>query len=106
MLPFRYIETEPEASALDAERFTMHALHYPFDDQEAYFRSSNEWLNRVWELCKHSIKATTFAGVYVDGDRERIPYEADAYINQLGHYYTDREFALAWHSHEYLLGRV
>lgn len=103
VLPFRYIETEPEASALDAERFTMHALHYPFDDQEANFRSSNKWLNRVWELCKHSIKATTFAGVYVDGDRERIPYEADAYINQLGHYYTDREFALARHSHEYLL---
>jgi alpha-L-rhamnosidase len=45
-----------------------------------------ELLNRIWELCRYSIKATTFAGVYVDGDRERIPYEADAYLNQLSHY--------------------
>jgi len=42
-----------------------------------------------------SIKATTFAGLYVDGDRERIPYEADAYLNQLSHYYTDNDVQMA-----------
>jgi hypothetical protein len=46
-------------------------------------------------LCKYSIKATSFTGLYIDGDRERIPYEADAYINQLGHYCTDREYDMA-----------
>jgi len=49
----------------------------------------------VWELCRYSIKATTFAGVYVDGDRERIAYEADAYINQLGHYAVDPDVQMA-----------
>ncbi len=49
------------------------------------------------------MKATSFAGVYVDGDRERIPYEADAYINQLSHYLVDSEYSLARYSHEYLL---
>ena len=44
-----------------------------------------------------------FAGIYVDGDRERIPYEADAYINQLGHYYTDREYSLARVTNEYFI---
>jgi hypothetical protein len=41
--------------------------------------------------------------MYVDGDRERIPYEGDAYINQLGHYCVDDEPSLARYTHEYLL---
>ena len=47
----------------------------------------------------------SFAGIYVDGDRERIPYEADALINQLCHYGVDREYSMARRSHEYLLNR-
>ena len=39
----------------------------------------------------------------MDGDRERIPYEGDAYINQLGHYCVDREYAMARYTHEYLI---
>jgi len=49
------------------------------------------------------MKATTFCGLYVDGDRERIAYEGDTYINQLGHYGCDREFTLARRTHEYLV---
>jgi hypothetical protein len=54
-------------------------------------------------MCKYSIKATSFCGVYVDGDRERIPYEADAYINQLCHYGVDSEYEIARYSLEYLI---
>ena len=57
----------------------------------------------VWDISKYTIKATSFAGLYIDGDRERIPYEADAYINQLGHYYTDREFSMARCTNEYFI---
>jgi hypothetical protein len=39
----------------------------------------------------------------VDGDRERKPYEADAYIQQLSSYAVDREFTMARYSFEYLL---
>jgi hypothetical protein len=60
-------------------------------------------LNRIWDLCKYSIKATTFAGVYVDGDRERIPYEADAYLNQLSHYTTDDNVKMAATSFDWLI---
>lgn len=103
VMPFRYVEIEgaPDGWSADAARLVM--VHYPFDEDASYFASSDEALNRIWEFCKYSIKATTFAGVYVDGDRERIPYEADAYINQLSHYACDREYALARYSHEYLL---
>ena len=105
VLPFRYVEIIGAAAPPAANDLVQVRLEYPFDDSAASFRSSAPDLDAVWEFCKYSIRATTFCGVYVDGDRERIPYEADAYINQLGHYAVDREFALARHSHEYLLAQ-
>lgn len=55
------------------------------------------------ELCRYSIKATTFAGIYVDGDRERIAYEADAHLNQLSHYATDHDFQMARATFDWLM---
>jgi alpha-L-rhamnosidase len=101
--PFRYCEIESCPSELSKESIEKLAVNYYWDDNASSFSSSDSILNKVWELCKYSIKATSFAGIYVDGDRERIPYEADAYINQLGHYCTDREYSMARFSHEYLI---
>lgn len=103
VLPFRYCEIENCPEPLEAAQVRQLAVHYPFDDSAARFTSSNAALNQVWDLCKYSIRATSFCGLYVDGDRERIPYEADAYINQLCHYCTDREFTMARRTHEYLM---
>jgi len=102
VLPFRYAEIE-SAEGIDAAAIRQVCVHYPFNDDASSFESSSRVLNAVWDLCKYSIKATTFCGVYVDGDRERIPYEGDAYINQLGHYCVDSEYALARYTHEYLI---
>jgi hypothetical protein len=101
--PFRYVEIGNCPFAISADQFRQISVHYPFDDQAASFRSDNQILNDVWDLCSYSMKPTSFCAVYVDGDRERKPYEADAYINQLSHYAVDREFSLARYSHEYLL---
>ncbi|WP_114790584.1 alpha-L-rhamnosidase C-terminal domain-containing protein [Niabella yanshanensis] len=101
--PFRYCELENYSGKVKDQDVVRQSVHYPFNDNAATFYSSDSVLNKVWELCKYSIKATSFLGVYVDGDRERIPYEADALINQMGHYYTDREFSMARHSNEYLI---
>jgi alpha-L-rhamnosidase len=103
VMPFRYCEISNCPAVMDIDSVTMVAVNYPFDDEAASFTCSDETLNAVWEMSKYSIKATSFCGVYVDGDRERIPYEADAYINQLCHYGTDREYTLARYSHEYLI---
>lgn len=103
VMPFRYVEVLGAPVALTASMFEQAALHYPSDAKASAFESSNGDLNQIWELSKYSIIAPTFAGIYLDGDRERRPYEGDAYIQQLGHYATDREFALARYSHEYLL---
>lgn len=67
------------------------------------FHSSSDLLNRIWELSRNSIKATTFAGIYIDGDRERIPYEGDAYLNQLSHYYTDYDKQMARDTFDHLM---
>ena len=101
--PFRYIEIVKCPVDIKESMIRQVAIHYPFNEAASTFESSDPVLNAIWDLCKYSMKATSFCGVYVDGDRERIPYEADAYINQLSHYAVDREYTLARYSHEYLL---
>ena len=96
VLPFRWVEIEGWPGKLVAEQVRRRAAFAStWDDDAAEFRSSDEMLNRIWELCRYSIKATTFAGVYVDGDRERIAYEGDAYLDQLGHYASDSDPQMA-----------
>ncbi|MEN6301244.1 MAG: alpha-L-rhamnosidase C-terminal domain-containing protein [Armatimonadia bacterium] len=103
VLPFRYAEVHAPDASVKLHAATQLAVNYPFDETAGAFSCSDERLNRVWELCRYSIQATSFCGVYVDGDRERIPYEGDAYLNQLSHYGVDSEYELARHSLEYLL---
>ncbi|MDT7830525.1 sulfatase-like hydrolase/transferase [Pricia sp. S334] len=103
LVPFRYLELENTQENVEAEDFTQLAFHSYWEEDASSFTSDNDILNQVWELCKYSIKATTFAGLYVDGDRERIPYEADAYLNQLSHYTTDQEYAIARQTIEYFM---
>lgn len=103
VFPFRYVEIENYKEALHEEQVIRIMAHYTFDDDASYFSSSNTVLNQVWDLCKYSMKATSFLGYYVDGDRERIPYEADAYINQLSHYSVDAEYSISRASMKHLL---
>lgn len=102
VLPFRYAEICGYPAPVGRDQVRQVAVHHLFDDRAARFVSSNPVLNDVWELCRYTMKATSFLGLYVDGDRERIPYEADAYINQLGHYGCDREYSMARRTIEYL----
>lgn len=102
VLPFRYAEIEANKN-IKIDSVWRNAVNYPFDDQASSFKSSDSLLNQVWDLCKHTVKATSFTGLYVDGDRERIPYEADVLINQLSHYAVDAEFNMAKRSLEYLI---
>ena len=95
IMPFRYAEIEGADNGFKPEFCEQVAFFGYFDENTSSFSSSDPILNQVWDLCKYSMKATSFAGYYVDGDRERIPYEADAYLNQLSHYSVDNEYAIA-----------
>ena len=103
VFPFRYVRLKNFQGKVQTESVTRKMVYYPFNDSIAQFVSSDTVLNKVWDLCKYSIKATSFAGYYVDGDRERLPYEADALINQLSHYSVDAEYSMARRSMAFLL---
>ncbi|WP_161636242.1 alpha-L-rhamnosidase-related protein [Saccharicrinis fermentans] len=103
IMPFRYCELENLQVPMEELEIWQKVYHYKFNDEAGMFSSSDTVLNAVWDLCKHTIKATSFAGYYVDGDRERIPYEADAYINQLSHYAVDSVYSIARRTNEYFI---
>ena len=103
VMPFRYAEIVGAPPGLDKDHIRQLAAHYAFDDSAAEFNSSDAKLNAIWALCRHTIKATSFAGVFIDGDRERRPYEADAYIDQLGWYSSTGDVTLPRYSWEYLI---
>ena len=82
--PFRYVEINRHYGEI-----TVHRTAYYVDgweDDESDFSCSSEALQKVWDFCKYSIKAESIFDKYVDGERERMPYEADVMINQLGHF--------------------
>lgn len=101
--PFRYVNIQNFHGTIDKASVKRKIVFYPFDENASSFTSSDTVLNQVWDLCKYSIKATSFTGYYVDGDRERIPYEADALINQLSHYAVDAEYSIGRRSMNYLI---
>ena len=103
VMPFRYVEVEGYEGQLQAQDAVRSTIHHPFNDMAASFHCSDETINAIWDLCKYSMKATSFIGYHIDGDRERIPYELDALINQLAYYGTERTYSLSRRSAQYLL---
>ena len=95
LLPFRWVEVQGWPRPLIASQIQRQAaFSSSWVDNAATFHSSDPMLDQVWNLCHYSIKATSFAGVFVDGDRERLAYEADAYIDQLGYFAGDADPAM------------
>ena len=100
--PFRYCEVDGVCDDVKIVKASRHAVFYPFDDKDSSFKSSDATLNAVWDLCKYTMKATSALGVFIDGDRERIPYEADALINQLSWYSSVNDYSIARYTIDYL----
>ncbi|MFB2117760.1 alpha-L-rhamnosidase C-terminal domain-containing protein [Parapedobacter sp. 2B3] len=103
VIPFRFVEVvgaDLNLSVVSAEQLS---LHVPSDEYASYFVSSDTLLNKIYDLCRYSVIANTFNGDYAASQRERMMYEADAYIHQLGHYAVDREFATARYSLENMI---
>ena len=103
VMPFRYAKIFGLPAKALPSKVVRISRHVPFDDTASSFDCSDTALVEVWHLCKHSIKATSFLGLYVDGNRERIAYEADAYINQLCHYGVDAHYETGRATLEHLL---
>lgn len=103
VLPFRYVQVDNYKNPLHYNNFSREVVYYPFDTTESFFYCSDTVINKVWNLCKHTLKATTFAGVFVDGDRERVTYEGDTYINELSYFAVSSEYSIVRNTLERLL---
>ena len=100
--PFRAVETVSAPFPLDESSYRRCRLAYPLDMTESSFTCSDRRLCTVWEFCKYSLWSTSFTGYIVDGDRERIPYEADTYSTQMALYGICSDYAYARRTVEYL----
>jgi len=102
VMPFRAVELAygPFASVTytNVRRVTV---AYGYDLGESSFRCSDERLNRLWAYLKNCVAASTAFGLFVDGDRERLPYEGDAFGTQLASYaaFSDTEIVRATFEH-------
>lgn len=98
VIPFRYCEIVCEDESITLISAKQMALYTLFDAGASAFSCDIELLNDVYNLCQYSVIANTFNGDYAASQRERMMYEADAYIHQMGHYAVDREFSVARYS--------
>jgi hypothetical protein len=90
--PFRYVEVNRFYGKVTARRT---AYYCDWDDEACDFKCSDPALEKIWDFCRYSIKAASVFDKYVDGERERMPYEGDAYINQLGHFCCQADYRKA-----------
>ena len=103
LMPFKYIELTSGCRNLSSDDFFQIAYHYNYGTAESYFVSDDVVLNDIYQLAKHTILATSFMGVFIDGNREIKPYEADSYITQMSQYSINNDRDIARSTQEYLL---
>ncbi len=103
VMPFRYVQIVGSPSKLTRRDVIQVRVHYPFSRHAALFTSSSDTLNAVWHLCHHSIEATSFCGIFADGNRERRPYEADDLIAELDWFTNTTDTTLPALTDRYLI---
>jgi len=101
VIPFRYAEitTTSKLKNFEVEKIS---IVYPFDGEFSEFKSSDKQLNDIWELCFNTIINTSF-GIFIDGNRERKPYGADAYLSQLAQLSLINDPRMSYVTIDYLL---
>lgn len=91
------------AAIIGAMSFDLSAwvVRYPWSTasgDEGHFNSSNAMLNKVWELCKNTVKVTSLDSATDSNTREKLPYEADGFITGGTRHSTQRDSLWQRHS--------
>jgi len=102
VMPFRWLEVVKCPFAVTKANVRQVPVYYPYDMTEESFSCDNANLVKVHDLCKHTIRATTYTGKFIDGDRERLPYEADSWITLMSTYAVTSDDTLARRMVDYL----
>ncbi len=98
---FRYVEV----NHCWGTRVTVRRKEFYNDvpEEASRFHSSQLALDQVWEFCRHTLLATSIFPCYLDGERERMPYEGDAYITQLSHFCCGNDYTIARNTIQHFL---
>lgn len=113
MRNFRYVEfiglddETKENMLADFDCVKGWAIQQEFDENDSAFMASGsdeaDMLNRLYEFCKYTIKATN-QDLFVDSQaRERAAYEGDLLVNSNTSYAVSDNYSLARHSNEWLM---
>ena len=100
--PFRYAELRCKGKVTD-RGIVRNSLFGKIPEKAASFRCSNPMLEKVWDFCHYSMRATSFFGCFVDGDRERLPYEGDSYVSALSCYAVSADADIVRRTIDYLM---
>lgn len=103
-MEFRYVMITFDGPAPTNWSLSAWSVAAPWDSSDTGFASSNPLLNRVWELCRHTLQAGV-TDTYSDSNtRERRPYEADGIIAAASRLLLQRNTVMwARHSHSWVL---
>lgn len=103
VMPFRAAEFARSPFPPTVRNVRRVVVRYGYDLAESSFRCSDERLNRIYDFCKRSIVNCSFCGLFVDGDRERLPYEGDSFAQQLASYAVSSDPDIAAATFEHLM---
>jgi len=107
VMPFRYIDIYGWKGNFSKQSISIQYARSSAFQQQGKISFTGDpsalELDRIMRLMDHTMMATSFAGIFVDGDRERLPYEADAYINMLGWFAQVGEVSVPRRTFEFLV---
>ena len=100
--PFRYAELACGGKVTDCG-IVRNSVFGKIPEKAASFHCSNPMLEKVWNFCHYSMRATTFFGCFIDGERERLPYEGDSFLTALSYYAVCADTDIVRRTIDYLM---
>ena len=82
---YRYAEILHPPKDFDISAVHTLERHYPFPEESAKFHSSDETMNRIFEICKRGVRIGTQDTYYDCPTREKGGFVGDALITGLSH---------------------
>lgn len=100
--PFRYAELTVKGKVTSCG-IARNSVFGRIPKDAASFRCSDPMLEKVWKFCHYSMRATTLFGSFIDGERERLPYEGDSFLTALSFYAISSDMDVVRRTIDYLL---
>lgn len=91
---FRYAEILNVPNNFNPDTVYVLNRHYPFPEKTATFKSSNEKMNSIWQICYDTIKVGTQDTYYDCPTRERGGFPGDALLTSLAHFYVTADIRI------------